>query len=118
LGLAWWLPKEPTFEDFFLFLPRQAVQTTKVSLHGEVQRLERSLQKSEAIVAEAHDLLSVRIEELKQSMADLQLLISQLFPNSAVWRSYPTEDLMPQAFLQHLESLHGAYMTLLQRLEG
>jgi hypothetical protein len=118
LGLAWWLPKEPTFEDFFLFLPRQTIKTTKEPLEGQIQQSERSLEKPEATISEAHDLLSIRIEELKQSMADLQLLISQLFPSGAVWRSYPTEDLMPQAFLQHLESLHEAYMTLLQRLEG
>ena len=118
MGLAWRLPKEPTFEDFFLFLPRQTVQTTEEPLQGRVQQMERSLQKPEATVAEAHDLLTTRIEELKQAMADLQLLISQLFPRGAVWRSYPTEDLLPQPLLQHLEALYDAYTTLLQRLEG
>lgn len=118
MGLAWRLPPEPTFEDFFLFLPRKKIDSPHSSQIATIERSERALQKSKCNTSEAHDLLNAHLTQLHQAMADLQLIDEQMFPKHSHWMPRSTEDLLPPSLLEALEQLHATYKALLQRLEA
>ena len=82
MGLAWRLPPEPTFEDFFLFLPKEKIDSPHSSQIATIERSERALQKSNCNTSEAHDLLNAHLTQLHQAMADLQLIDEQMFPET------------------------------------
>ena len=118
MGLAWWLPPEPTFEDFFLFLPRKQFQVPSTNQRTTLQHAERALEKSACNTSEAHEYLNAHLVQLHQNMADLQVIDAQLFPATSHWMPSATEDLLPTPLLDALEELHSAYNALLQRLEA
>ena len=118
MGLAWWLPPEPTFEDFFLFLPRKKLMSPSDSQRTVLQHAERALEKSACNTSEAHEYLNAHLVQHHQNMADLQVIDSQLFPATSHWMPSSTEDLLPTPLLEGLEELHAIYNALLQRLEA
>jgi hypothetical protein len=118
MGLAWRLPPEPTFEDFFLFLPRKHIASATNGQLATIQRSERALQLSTCNTSEAHELLNAHLAQLHQGMADLQLIEEQMFPKHSHWMASATEDLLPPSLLEALEELHATYKALLQRLEA
>jgi len=117
MGLAWWLPPEPTFEDFFLFLPRKQIQASSTNHRTALQHAERALEKTNCNTSEAHEYLNAHLVLLHQNMADLQVIDAQLFPATSHWMASATEDLLPTPLLDGLEELHATYNALLQRLE-
>ena len=117
MGLAWWLPPEPTYEDFFLFLPRKKIGPVFDDFRAAIKLSERRLNRSNADVSDISDLLSARLQCLQQEMADLQTIQQQLFPKNSFWIPAQTKECLPSLFLESLENLYGAYRELLQRLE-
>ena len=118
MGLAWWLPPEPTFEDFFLFLPRKKISGSSSSQRINIQDSERALKKPTCNTSDAHEYLNAHLIQLQQNMADLQVIEEQLFPVTSHWMPSTTEDLLPTPLLEGLEELHATYKTLLERLEA
>lgn len=117
MGLAWRLPPEPAFEDFFLFLPRKQIEVSSTNQRTTLQHAERALEKSTCNTSEAHEYLNAHLVQLHQNMADLQVIDAQLFPSTSHWMPSATEDLLPTPLLDALEELHTAYNAVLQRLE-
>lgn len=118
MGLAWYLPPEPTFEDFFLFLPRKKFISPSNNQRTILQHTERELEKSNCNTSEAHEYLNAHLVQLHQNMADLQVIDSQLFPATSHWMPSSTQDLLPTPLLEGLNELHAIYNALLQRLEA
>ena len=117
MGLAWWHPSEPTYEDFFLFLPRKTIPPVSDDFRATIRINERRLRSSNADVSDINDLLRARLQCLQQEMADLQTIQQQLFPKNSFWIPAQTNECLPTSFLESLENLYDAYHELLQRLE-
>lgn len=117
MGLAWMHPSEPTYEDFFLFLPRKTIPPVSDDFRAAIRTNERRLSSSNADVSDINDLLRARLLCLQQEMADLQTIQQQLFPKNSSWIPEQTKECLPDLFLESLENLYDAYHELLQRLE-
>lgn len=116
MGLAWWHPPEPTFEDFFLFLPRKKIVPFFDDFRETIKNCERRLSHSNADVSDFHDLIRARLQGLQQEMADLQTIQEQLFPKNSIWIPIQTNACLPPSFLESLKHLYDAYHELLHRL--
>ena len=81
MGLAWRLPPEPTFEDFFLFLPRKKIDSPHSSQIATIERSERALQKSNCNTSEAHDLLNAHLTTSPKPWLTCSSSMSRCFRN-------------------------------------
>jgi|SaaInlStandDraft_1057018.scaffolds.fasta_scaffold137009_3 hypothetical protein len=118
MGLAWRLPKESTYVDFFQFLPRAKIHAEENGQQGEIDSIENKMNSTpaEASVHDIREFIIKKEEDKDLKMKDLQIVFKQLFEQHGEFSALSTEDSIDPKLLKSLEKLYDVRNLLLNRL--